>query len=871
MSFDKSIGQAPIGGIGTPNTKIKEEAPLGIDTGLFDANHPVMGGDDQDESSDIVIIDDTEIDGPLGEEADDFYANLAENFDEDELKEIASDLLEEFSNDEVSRSEWLSIYADGLELLGLKNEERTAPWVGACGVYHPLLSEALVKFQAETMMETFPPSGPVKTQIVGKDSHEKREAAQRVQEDMNLYLTEKMSEYRDEHERMLWGLGLSGNAFKKVYYDTNLERPVSLYVPAEDLVVPYGASNLQSSERITHIMRKTSNELRKMQVSGFYLDVDVGDPVHDTNEVEKKIAEKQGFDNVNDGRHRILEIHTYYDLKGFEDKDEKGHKTGIALPYVITIDKGTQQILSIRRNWLEDDETKQKREFFVHYSYVPAFGFYAFGLIHLIGAFAKAGTSLIRQLVDAGTLSNLSGGFKTKGMRVLNDGDPISPGEFRDVDIASGVLRDNIMTLPYKEPSQTLISLLQGIIDDGRRFASAADIKISDMSGQAPVGTTLAILERTLKIMSAVQARIHASMKQEFKLIKGVISDYMPSSYAYEPSDDTPAIKAEDYATTNVIPVSDPNAATMAQKILQYQAVLQLAGTAPQLYDLPYLHQQMLDVMGIQNVDKIIPQKDKDTLQPIDPVSENMNIITGKPVKAFIGQDHEAHIAVHTAAMQDPQIAQLVGQSPQAQQMMAAAAAHIQEHVAFAYRKQIEDAAGVPYPPPNAKMDPNMEVQISRLAAEAAKNVIAGKQSADAQQKAMQAQQDPVVIMQQQELQLKQQELQLKQYKVQLDAAAKADEHVLEREKIASQERISGLTVAARVATDNAMMESQNKIEGVKIAQSIAKQAADFAASEDYSKSQNQLQQPRGNSLNDLIAEGNNESNQGNPGTSSTS
>jgi hypothetical protein len=589
---------------------------------------------------------------PGDAEDDEFNANLAEEMEDKELTSLVGDLIGEFDEDISSRKDWIQTYVDGLELLGLKVEDRTEPWPGACGVYHPLLSEALVKFQAETMMGTFPAAGPVKTQIIGKETTEKKEASVRVAADMNYQLTDVMEEYRPEHERMLWGLGLSGNAFKKVYYDPNLARQVSLFVPAEDVVVPYGASNLQSAERVTHVMRKTPNELKKLQAAGFYLDVDLGDPVDTFDEVEKKIAEKMGFRASSDDRFKILEMHVDVDLPGFEDKNDDDEETGIALPYVITIEKNTQTVLAIRRNWHPDDKAKQKRNHFVHYSYIPGFGFYAFGLIHLIGAFAKSGTSIIRQLVDAGTLSNLPGGFKTRGLRVKGDDTPIAPAEFRDVDVSSGTIKDNIMTLPYKEPSQVLYTLLGTIVEEGRRFAGAADLQVSDMSANSPVGTTLAILERTLKVMSAVQARIHYAMKQEFILLRDIIRDYTPESYDYEPEDGTPRAKKSDYDLVTVIPVSDPNAATMAQKVVQYQAVMQLAQGAPQLYDLPYLHRQMLEVLGIQNASKLVPLDDDQ--KPHDPISENMAILNGKPVKAFIYQDHKL-ISRSTACYAGPE------------------------------------------------------------------------------------------------------------------------------------------------------------------------------------------------------------------------
>ena len=799
--------------------KALAQAPMGL-TDLLEGQEPDIEIEIEDPEEVKIRAGGLEIEiEPAEKEDDDFGANLAEEMDDKVLAELAGNLLGDFDEDISSRKDWMQTYTDGLELLGMKIEDRTEPWPGACGVYHPLLSEALVKFQAETMMETFPASGPVRTQIIGKETAEKREAAIRVKDDMNYELTEVMVEYRPEHERMLWGLGLAGNAFKKVYFDPSLNRQTAVFVPAEDIVVPYGASNIETAERVTHVMRKTPNELRKLQVAGFYLDVELGEPQDTFDEVEKKIAEKMGFRASQDDRYKLLEMHVDIDLEGYEDKDEDGESTGIALPYVVTIEKSTQTILAIRRNWNPDDETKQKRNHFIHYPYIPGFGFYAFGLIHLIGAFAKSGTSIIRQLVDAGTLSNLPGGFKTKGLRVKGDDTPIAPAEFRDVDVTSGTIKDNIMTLPYKEPSQVLYSLLGTIVEEGRRFAAAADLKVSDMSAQAPVGTTLAILERTLKVMSAVQARIHYAMKQEFRLLKNIIRDYTPEDYDYEPYDATPHAKRSDYDMVEVIPVSDPNAATMSQKVVQYQAVMQLAQTAPQLYDLPYLHRQMLEVLGIKNAAKLVPMEDD--FKPRDPVPENMDMINGKPVKAFIYQDHEAHITVHMAAAQDPKIAQLIGQSPNARNIQAALAAHIQEHLAFEYRKQIEEAAGVPYPAPDSEMSEDTEVQISRLAAAAAQQVLQKNKASMAQEQAQQAAQDPIVQMQQAELQIKQQEAEIKKQKLVIDAAAKKDQLAVERERIAAQKEIAGAQIGAKVGIDKAKQQA----EGMRIGMELAREA----------------------------------------------
>ena len=807
MAIDKALNRAPLGMSGMdmsddePGIEIEIEDPESVTIG--------MGG--------LEI----EID-PDAEDDSDFADNLVDMLDEGQLTQLAGELVDEYEEDVAARKDWVQTYVDGLELLGMKVEDRTEPWPGACGVYHPLLSEALVKFQAETMMETFPAQGPVRTEIIGRETPETRDAAARVQDDMNYQLTDVMVEYRPEHERMLWGLGLAGNAFKKVYFDPSLDRQTAMFVPAEDVVVPYGASNLETAERVTHVMRKTPNELKKLQASGFYRDVELPEPVDTLDEVEKAIAEKMGFRASSDDRYKLLEMHV--DLVLPDDKlAEDEFEAGIAVPYVVTLDKATQTVLSIRRNWNPDDERKQKRNHFVHYAYIPGFGFYAFGLIHLIGAFAKSGTSLIRQLVDAGTLSNLPGGFKTKGLRVKGDDTPIAPAEWRDVDVASGTMRDNIMPLPYKEPSGVLYQLLGTVVEEGRRLTAATDMKISDMSAQAPVGTTLALLERTLKVMSAVQARIHYSMKQEFRLLKSIIKDYTDDDYDYEPFDALPKAKKGDYDMVEVIPVSDPNAATMAQKIVQYQAVIQLAQTAPQIYDMPYLHRQMLEVLGIKNAAKLVPLKDGDDMKPRDPVSENMDLINGKPVKAFIYQDHDAHIAVHMAAAQDPMIQQMVGQSPNAQAVQAALAAHISEHVAFAYRKRIEDAAGVPYPQPNAEMDEGTELSISRLAAAAAQKVLMANQQQAAQQKAQQTAQDPIVQMQQQELQLKVKELELKGQKLVTDAAREADKLQIERERIAAQKEIAGLQVGAKVATDKATLSAKEQEAGLRLGVEIAR------------------------------------------------
>jgi hypothetical protein len=789
MAIEKGLYQAPIGMDKEPTM---EDAALSIEI----------------ENPDSVTLDDgsMEITIEPGKEADDeFNANLAEELDEGKLTELSGDLIGEYDADIASRKDWLTTYVEGLELLGLKVEDRTEPWPGACNVYHPLMTEALVKFQAETMMETFPASGPVKTKIVGKITKEKEEAADRVQEDMNYQLMNEMPEYRPEHERMLWGLGLAGNAFKKVYYDPNLERQVSMYVTAEDIVVPYGASSLEMAERVTHVMRKTPNEIRKLQVAGFYRDVDLGEPFLDIDEAEKKIAEKLGFNPSEDDRFKNLEMHVTLDLENGDSED------GIALPYVVTIEKGTGTILAIRRNWDPDDKLKTKRQHFVHYGYIPGFGFYCFGLIHLIGAFAKSGTMILRQLVDAGTLSNLPGGLKSRGLRIKGDDTPIAPGEFRDVDVPSGAIRDNILMLPYKEPSQTLALLMDKIVEEGRAFANADGLKVSDMSANAPVGTTLAILERTLKVMSAVQARIYYAMKQEFKLLKGIIRDYTPEEYNYDPEVGDRRAKQADYDNVDVIPVSDPNAATMSQKVVQYQAVMQLAQGNPDIYDMKELNKQMLEVLGVKNIGKLIPS-DEDQ-KPKDPVSENMALMTGEPVKAFIYQDHQAHIQVHMAFKDNPKLAQMIGQSPNAQTIAAAVEAHIAEHLAFEYRKQIEEQLGVPLPNPDEVLPEDIEVELSRLVAQAAQKLNA-KDAAEVQQQQAEAQQqDPLIQMQQQELQIKQQESQAKAQKMMAD-------HELEQQKLQTTQALDQQKLElekAKLELEKAKMESQERIAGANL------------------------------------------------------
>jgi len=809
-SMDKSLYQAPqgISELMEPDIEIEIEDPESVSIGMGDIDIDLK---------------------PQKETAEDFDANLAEYMDEGDLDSLGNDLVEDFGKDVMDRKDWIKTYVDGLKLLGLQYEERTEPWQGACGVFHPMLTESVVRFQSEAMMETFPAMGPVKTQIVGAVDLLREEAAARVREDMNYQLTEVMVEYRPEHEKMLWSLPLAGSAFKKVYFDPAKGRQVAVFIPAEDIVVPYGASNLESAERVTHVMRKTENEVKKLQEAGFYLDVDLGEPTHELDDIEKQKAEEQGMSALNDDRFRFLEMHVDLDLSGYEHKDKKGKETGIALPYVVTIEKGTRKVLAIRRNWYEDDELHTKRQHFVHYQYIPGFGFYGYGLIHLIGGYAKSATMLIRQLVDAGTLSNLPGGLKSRGLRIKGDDTPIQPGEFRDVDVPSGSIRDNILPLPYKEPSQVLFALFQNIVQEGRAFASSGDMNVSDMSTNAPVGTTLALLERTLKVMTAVQARLHYTMKQEFRLLKSIIADYTPEEYDYEPEDAGRKAKKSDYDSTDVIPVSDPNAATMAQKIVQYQAVLQLAQSAPQLYNLPLLHRQMIEVLGIKNANKLVPVEDDQV--PTDPVQENQNLLIMKPVKAFIEQNHEAHIQAHMAAIQNPKIQQLMQMNPQAQAIMAAAMAHINEHIAFEYRKQVEMAIGTPLPTEeqNKQVSPELADRIAMLTAQASQQLTQQAQQQAQQQQAQQQMQDPIVQMQMQELQIKQGELQLKQQKQQIDAAAKADQIRIEEARIAAQKEIAAMQVGAQAAASKDKLARQQETEGMRMGIDAAKHKAQVA------------------------------------------
>jgi hypothetical protein len=792
MAMEKGIYQAPMGIAATEEPAIEieilEPGELGI----------TANGIEPEEESDS-----------------EFDKNLAEDMDDSELQSIASELIGLFDADIAARKDWSDTYVDGLKLLGLKYEETTEPWAGACGVYHPMLAEAVVKFQSEAIMETFPAMGPVKTKIIGKETQKKKEASIRVQEDMNYRLTEQMSEYRPEQEKLLWNLPLAGSAFKKIYFDPALGRQVAMFIPAEDMVVPYGASSLENAERISHVMRKTKNDVKKLQAAGFWKDIDLGEPSNVMDDIEKRKAEQDGFTASTDNRFRIIEMHVDYDLPGYEDE------AGIALPYIITMEKSTARVLAIRRNWYEGDTLKLKRTHFVHYQYVPGFGFYGYGLIHLIGGYARSATSIIRQLVDAGTLSNLPGGLKARGLRVKGDDTPISPGEFRDVDVPGGTIKDNIMLLPYKEPSQTLMALFNQIVQEGRSFVSAGDLQVSDMGGNAPVGTTLAILERTLKVMSAIQARLHYSMKVEFNLLKTIIADYTDEDYEYEPEEGSAAAKKSDYDDVEVLPVSDPNASTMAQKIVQYQAVLQLAQSAPQLYNLPLLHRQMIEVLGIKNAQKLVPMADDQ--KPQDPVTENQNVLMMKPVKAFAYQDHQAHITVHMAAMQDPKIIALLQNNPMAQQLQQQMMAHVNEHIGFQYRIEIEKQMGMSLPPQkvdelgeeqNIGMDPQVEAQLAPMVAQAAQKLLAQNQQQAAQQQAAQQAADPLIQMQQQELQLKAQEQQRKATKDQVDAQLKMKQLEIEQERIQSQAKIAAGQMIANAGMNQQKLKAQSLQKG---------------------------------------------------------
>ena len=793
MAIEKGIFSAPLG-MDDDLTDVEEMEIPEVEIEIIDPAAVTLS----DGGMEVTIIPGTEADFT------EFGANLAEIMDESDLSALSDELMGQVQTDIDSRKDWADTFVKGLDVLGFKYEERTDPWEGACGVFSTILAEAAIRFQAETMSETFPAAGPVKTKILGEETKEKEEAAARVKADMNYELTERMIEYRPEHERMLYSLGLAGSAFKKVYFDPNLGRQAAIYISAEDVIVPYGASNIEAAERVTHIMRKTKNDLKKLQAAGFYRDIDLGEPEAFHTDIEEKKAEEGGYSLTNDDRYAVYEIHADLLIEGIDDDDE------IARPYVVTIERGSGEVLAVRRNYEEGDSLTLKRQHFVHYVYVPGFGFYGLGLIHIIGGYAKAGTSLIRQLVDAGTLSNLPGGLKSRGLRIKGDDTPIEPGEFKDVDVPSGSIRDNIMPLPYKEPSQTLLALLNQITNEGRRLGAISDMNISDMSANAPVGTTLALLERTLKPMAAVQARVHYAMKQEFKLLKAIMAEYAPTEYAYEPLRGEVTAKQADYMMVDVIPVSDPNSSTMAQRVVQYQAVLQMAQQAPQIYDLPQLHRQMIEVLGVKNADKLVPTKDD--AKPTDPISENMDALVGKPMKAFIYQDHEAHIATHTSFMQDPMMAQMIGQNPQAKQIMASLQAHIAEHLGFSYRQKIEEKLGAPLPAPNEELPEDIEVQLSRLVADAGKQLTQANQQQAAQQKAQQQQQDPIIQMKQAELQIKQQEQQRKMAKDQADAQIKQGELKQKQQKMMVDAKIA----SEQINIDKAELAIDAKRQGVK-------------------------------------------------------
>jgi hypothetical protein len=797
-NIDKALYEAPTGeqvvemeGVMSPGEEIEFDG-IEIEAKEDGSVEITLGGGGKNESDEA-----------------EFDANLAEYIDDNVLEALADELVEAVDSDVNARKDWADTYVKGLEVLGFKYEERTEPWDDACGVYSTVLAEAAIRFQAETMSETFPAVGPVRTKILGQENKDKIDAAMRVRNDMNYELTEVMVEYRSEHERMLYSLGLAGSAFKKVYFDPNIGRQVSIYIPAEDVIVPYGASHIEAAERVTHVMRKTKNEIKKLQAAGFYANVDLGEPLSFFSDIEKKKAEEGGYELTNDDRYTLYEVHADLIIDGL-DEEEGDDAVQIAKPYVVTIERGTQRVLAIRRNWSPDDELMLKRNHFVHYVYVPGFGFYGLGLIHIIGGYARAGTSLIRQLVDAGTLSNLPGGLKSRGLRIKGDDTPISPGEFRDVDVPSGAIKDNIMTLPYKEPSQVLLQLLNQITQEGRRLGAISDMNISDMSAQAPVGTTLALLERVLKPMAAVQARVHFAMKQEFKLLKEIIAEYAPTEYKYVPHRGEPRARQQDYEMVEVIPVSDPNASTMAQKVVQYQAVLQMAQMAPQIYDLPQLHRQMIEVLGIKNADKLVPTAED--AKPTDPVSENMNALIGKPLKAFIYQDHQAHIATHMAFMQDPMIMQSIGQNPQAQQIMASLQAHLAEHLGFQYRQQMEERLGVALPPPGEELPEEIEVQLSRLVADAGRQLTQAHQQQAAQQQAQQQAADPLFQLQQAEVQIKKQEVQRKAAKDQADLQLEAQKLMLEKKKV----QIEAAKEAARLQTQERTARQKTQLDALK-------------------------------------------------------
>ena len=806
-SFDKALNQAPLG---LDSLVPNDEPDIEIEVDNPDAVHI---------SADGMEVDLNPKDSTQGEE--EFDDNLAEYMSPSVLSTVAGDLDYDIDQDKASRKEWEKAYVEGLKLLGLQMEERTEPWDGACGVFHPMITEAVVRFQAEMITETFPAQGPVLSKIIGKETPETREVSINVQDDMNYELTEAMPEYRPEHERMLWSLPSTGSAFKKIYFDPNLGRQVAMFVPAEDIILPYGATDMDTCHRVTHVMRKTKNDILKLQAAGFYLDIELPDPSRQKDDIKQAKDKETGFSDLNDDRYTLYECHVDLDLDGFQDVDEDGNETGIMFPYVVTLIKGTNTILSIRRNWKEGDALRLKRQHFVHYQYIPGFGAYGFGLFHLIGGFAKSATSIMRQLVDAGTLSNLPGGLKSRGLRIKGDDTPIAPGEFRDVDVASGNIRDSILPLPYKEPSNVLFNLLNQIVDEGRRFAATADMQVSDMNAQAPVGTTLALLERQLKVLTAVQARVHFALKQELKLLKNIIRDYTDPDYTYDPEYGGRKSKQSDYDKVDIIPVSDPNAATLSQRVVQYQAVMQMAQMAPQIYDLPQLHRAMLDVLGIKHADKLVPLPDD--MKPTDPVSENQMVLKGKPLKAFQYQDHQAHMAVHNSMINDPMIAAMVGQNPQAQMIMAALQAHMAEHIGYMYRQQVEKQLGMALPPEDEKLPPEAEFALSSMLAQAANQVMQQGQAAAAQQQAQQQQQDPVVQMQQQDLAIRQQEVQIKAQKAQTDARLAVAKMALEKQKAQESSQLAAMKVGVQVQSEKLRNSSQEKLAGLQTGVDIAK------------------------------------------------
>jgi hypothetical protein len=802
MAIEKGLYAAPEGMDDLLEGEVMDDALEGgaLEIEIVDPESVTLS----DGSMEITLI-------PDADEADlmSFDANLAEALDDSELQGLAQDLIGLIDADTDSRKDWADTFVKGLDVLGFKYEERTDPWDGACGVYSTILAEAAIRFQAETMSETFPAAGPVRVKILGEETADKAEAADRVKADMNYELTERMVEYRPEHERLLYSLGLAGSAFKKVYYDPSLGRQVAIYIPAEDVIVPYGASHIETAERVTHVMRKTKNELKKLQAMGFYREVDLGDPQPFHTDIEKRKAEEGGYSLTDDDRYAVYEIHADLIIDGIDEDDDE-----IAKPYVVTIERGTGNVLAIRRNWNEEDPLMLKRQHFVHYVYVPGFGFYGLGLIHIIGGYARAGTSLIRQLVDAGTLSNLPGGLKSRGLRIKGDDSPIEPGEWKDVDVPSGSIRDNIMPLPYKEPSQTLLALLNQITTEGRRLGAISDMNISDMSANAPVGTTLALLERTLKPMAAVQARVHYAMKQEFKMLKALMAEYAPTEYDYIPMRGEVSARVADYMMVDVIPVSDPNSSTMAQRVVQYQAVLQMAQSAPQIYDLPQLHRQMIEVLGVKNADKLVPTQDD--LKPTDPVSENMDALVGKPLKAFIQQDHQAHIATHQSFMQDPMVAQMIGQNPQGQAIMAALQAHLAQHLGFQYRAQIEEQLGADLPPPNEELPEEIEVTLAQLMAKAGTQLSQANQQKQAQAQAQQQAQDPIFQLQQREVAIKEQEVQRKAQK----DAAEIQLRMAEQERISQKDALDSAIDTKKLGLDEKELELEAQKEGLKLAKS---------------------------------------------------